>query len=78
LRDVHSSKTDTIFVSEPDAPAASRTVTVIVKLRGKTMMYVCTALNEPSLTSVPVDVLPSPQLIVYDHGPLWLASLKLS
>src|SRR6266496_50469 len=73
----YRSVTDTTFVSDPDAPAASRTVTVIVKLRGKTMMYVCPALNEPSLEAVPVDVEPSPQLIVYDHGPLWFASLKL-
>jgi len=41
--------------------------------------YVCPLLNEPSpaLETVPLDVEPSPQLIVYDHGPLWFASVKL-
>src|SRR2546429_8313976 len=30
-----------------------------------------------SLETVPVEVDPSPQLILYDQGPLWLASVKL-
>ncbi len=73
----YRSKTVTTFVSEPDALAASVTVTLIVKLFGKITTYVCPLVNEPSLDTVPVDVVPSPQLILYDHGPLWLASVKL-
>src|SRR6266581_3367547 len=73
----HSKVTDTTFESDPEAPLASVTVTVIVKLRGRTMMLVCPALNEPSLETLPLDVEPSPQSIAYDHGPLWLPSLKL-
>jgi hypothetical protein len=34
-------------------------------------------LNVPWTVLLPVDVEPSPQLIVYDHGPLPFASLKL-
>jgi len=73
----HRSSTDTDFWSDADAPAASVTVTVIVKLRGRTMMYVCPALYVPWLGTLPVDVFPSPQSILYDHGPLLFASLKL-
>src|SRR5882672_8792747 len=73
----HKSVTETTLLSEPEAPAASLTVTVIVKLRGKMITYVCPTENEPCAVRVPVDVVPSPQLIVYDHGPLLFASLKL-
>ncbi len=37
----------------------------------------CPALYVPWLETLPVDVLPSPQSILYDHGPLLFASLKL-
>ncbi len=40
-------------------------------------MYVCPALYVPWLETLFVVVLPSPQSIVYDHGPLLFASLKL-
>src|SRR6266545_1094558 len=73
----YSSSTDTTFVSEPDAPAASVTVAVIVKLRGRMMTYVWLTVNEPWLVLLPVLVEPSPQSIRYDHGPLPFASLKL-
>ena len=60
----YNRSTETTLVSEPDAPAASVTVTLIVKLRGRRMMYVCPAENVPSLETFPLDVEPSPQLIV--------------
>src|SRR3989454_4713826 len=59
------------------APAPSVTVTLTVKVFGKITTYVCPFVNEPSLETVPVEVDPSPQLILYDQGPLWLASVKL-
>src|SRR2546425_12249755 len=62
---------------EPEAPAASVTVTRTVKLRGRMMTYVSPAVNEPWLVALPVVVEPSPQSIVYDHGPLLFASVKL-
>src|SRR2546422_10037842 len=37
VRCAHNSVTETTFESDPEAPLASVTVTVIVKLRGKTM-----------------------------------------
>src|SRR5437879_7410931 len=73
----YSSNTDTTLVSEPEAPWLSVTVTVIVKLCGRTMTYVWPTLNEPWLVTVPVETAPSPQSIRYDHGPSLLASLKL-
>src|SRR6266851_4457999 len=73
----YSSRTETTFVPEPEAPAASVTVTRTVKLRGRMMTYVCPAVNEPWLVALPVVVEPSPQSIVYDHGPLLFASVKL-
>src|SRR6266571_2721918 len=76
LRD-HSNSTLTTFVSDPEAPAASVTVTRIVKFLGKRMTYVWPALYVPWLDTLPVDLEPSPQSIVYDHGPLLFASLKL-
>jgi len=74
----HSSNTETTFVSDPEAPAASVTVTVTVKLVGIRTTYVWLTVNEPWLVLLPVLVEPSPQLIVYDHGPLPLASVKLT
>ncbi len=68
----------TFFVSDPEAPAASVTVTVTVKLVGIRTAYVWLTVNEPWLVLLPVLVEPSPQLIVYDHGPLLFASLKLT
>src|SRR6267378_6219216 len=70
--------TVTTLVSEPEAPAASVTVTRIVKSRGRTMMYVCPTVNVPWLVLLPVLVEPSPQSIVYDHGPLPSRSVKLA
>ena len=60
----HNRVTETTLESEPEAPAASLTVAVIVKLRGRMMMYVCPTVNEPCVVLVPLDVVPSPQLIV--------------
>ena len=62
---------------DPTPLAASVTVTLTVKVFGKITMYVCPLVNEPSFETVPVEVEPSPQLILYDQGPLWLASVKL-
>ena len=64
-------------MSDPESPAASRTVTVIVYVRGKIVTYVCPLLKDPWLETVPLDVEPSPQLIVYVHGPFGVPSLKL-
>ncbi len=74
----HSNNTWTTFVSDPEAPAASVTVTVTVKFVSRRTTYVWLTVNEPWLVLLPVLVDPSPQLIVYDHGPLPLASVKLT
>jgi hypothetical protein len=60
----HRSRTVTVFEADPEAPAASVTVTVTVKLRSAKTTYVCVAEYEPSLETLPLDVDPSPQLIV--------------
>src|SRR5438477_6811406 len=73
----YSSSTETTFESEPDAPAASVTVAVIVKLRGRRITYVWLTVKLPWVVLVPVLTVPSPQAIRYDHGPLPFASLKL-
>jgi hypothetical protein len=73
----YRSSTVTVLELDPDAPAASVTVTRTVKLLGRRTTYVCPAVNDPSLDTVPLDVEPSPQSIVYVQGPLWLASVKL-
>ena len=44
---VYKSNTETTFVSEPEAPWLSVTVTRTVKLLGRTMTYVCPTLHEP-------------------------------
>src|SRR4051812_26853812 len=68
---VYSSTIVSRFVSEPGAPRLSRMVTVIVLVpRTLSPRYVCPTENEPAVVLVPVDVEPSPQLIVYVHGPL--------
>src|SRR6267378_27850 len=73
----HNSVTETTLLSEPEAPAASVTVAVIVKLRGRMITYVWFTVKLPWVVLVPVLTLPSPQAIRYDHGPLPFASLKL-
>src|SRR5258708_24939078 len=73
----YRSRTDTTFVSEPDAPAASVTLTVTVNERGSRITYVCPTVKLPWVVLVPVLTDPSPQSIRYVHGPLAFASLKL-
>ena len=75
-RSRYSSSTETTFVSDADAPAASVTVTRIVNERGRIITYVCPTLKLPWLVLVPVLTLPSPQSIRYVHGPFPLASVK--
>src|SRR5882672_8414398 len=58
--------TVTTFVSEPEAPWLSVTVTRIVWLP-KGRRYVCDAVNVPWLDRLPLEDDPSPQLIVYDQ-----------
>src|SRR5207302_1770277 len=60
------------FASEPEAPWLSVTVTRIVKLPSR---YECDALIVPWLDVLPLVDEPSPQLMVYDHGPSLLGSL---
>lgn len=61
----------TFLVSEPDAPRLSVMVTRIVRVpRILSPRYVCPTENEPAADLVPVEDWPSPQSIVYDHGPL--------
>src|SRR5207249_10617835 len=61
------------FESEPEAPWLSVTVTRIVKLPSR---YECDALIVPWLDVLPLADEPSPQLMVYDHGPSLFGSLN--
>src|SRR6266705_3676107 len=54
-------RTDTTFVSEPEAPWLSVTVTVTVKLCGSTTTEVCVAVNDPCVVRLPVVCESSPQ-----------------
>jgi hypothetical protein len=51
------------FVSDPEAPLLSVTVTVMVRVLSSPK-YECPALIVPGLDALPVDVEPSPQLMV--------------
>ena len=65
----------TVFESEPLSPPGSVTVIVSVYVAGRTVIYLCDALIDPS-PAVNLEELPSPQLIVTVQGPLWSGSLN--
>jgi len=74
----YSNNTFTTFVSDAEAPWLSVTVTVIVKVLGSRMIYVCPLLIVPWQHVVPVDDDPSPQSIRYVHGASLSTSLNVA